>query len=153
MYRIERAAITDAEEILQLQRLAYRSEAILYDDWTIPPLTQTREEIEKEFQCATFLKACAGGLIIGAVRGALHDGACAVGRLMVHPEHQRRGVGGRLLSSMEKEFPSANSFELFTGSLSEGNIRLYERHGYRAFRTERLTPRVELVFMKKAGRK
>jgi len=35
---IERATISDAEEILALQKLAYRSEAEIYHDFNIPPL-------------------------------------------------------------------------------------------------------------------
>jgi hypothetical protein len=38
---------------------------------------------------------------------------------------------------------------LFTGSRSEGNIRFYEKLGYRVFRSEQLSPRVKLVFMEK----
>jgi ribosomal protein RSM22 (predicted rRNA methylase) len=35
---IERATIKDAEEILDLQKLAYKSEAEIYNDYAIPPL-------------------------------------------------------------------------------------------------------------------
>jgi ribosomal protein S18 acetylase RimI-like enzyme len=152
MYLIDRAGRTDAAEILELQKLAYRSEALLYDDWSIPPLTQTIDEISKEFDDMAFLKACEAGEIIGSVRASMHDGVCAVGRLIVHPDHQRKGLGSRLLTAIEMEFPSAKRFELFTGSRSEGNIRLYERAGYRIVRTARLSPRVELVFMEKLRR-
>ena len=39
----------EAAQILTLQRLSYRTEAALYDDWTLPPLTQTlRELLEQE---------------------------------------------------------------------------------------------------------
>jgi len=149
MIRIVRADRNDAPEILELQRIAYQSEAVLYDDWSIPPLTQTLEEIVKEFDSMTFLKTCDEEGIIGSARASMHDGTCEIGRLIVHPDHQRKGIGSRLLSAMETEFPSAMRFELFTGSRSEGNIRLYERMGYRVFRTERLSPRVEIVLMEK----
>ena len=46
---IKRATIADAEEILSLQKLVYESEAEIYNDFTIPPLTQTLEEIKAEF--------------------------------------------------------------------------------------------------------
>jgi hypothetical protein len=37
-YPIELASIEDAEEILELQKLAYKSEAKIIGDFTIPPL-------------------------------------------------------------------------------------------------------------------
>jgi hypothetical protein len=44
----------------------------------------------------------------------------------------------------------AMRFELFTGSRSEGNIRLYRRHGYEITRRERLSEQVTLVLMSKS---
>ena len=38
---IEQATIEDAQEILALQKLAYTSEAEIYNDFTILPLHQT----------------------------------------------------------------------------------------------------------------
>lgn len=144
-----RADISDAAEILELQKLAYQSEAVLYDDWSIPPLTQSLNQIRKEFDGMTFLKVCDSGRPIGSVRASIHDGTCNIGRLIVHPEFQHKGIGTRLMSAIETTFPSVRRFELFTGSRSEGNIRLYERLGYLIFRTDRLSPQVELVFLEK----
>ena len=149
MNRIVRAEITDAAEILELQKIAYRSEAVLYDDWSIPPLTQTLDDIRKEFDHKTFLKACDAGRVIGSVRAWVDDGVCHIGRLIVHPGFQRKGIGSRLMAVIEAEFPSVVRFELFTGTMSKGNIRLYERLGYRIFLTDRMSPKVELVFMEK----
>lgn len=149
MNQILRAEITDAEEILELQKLAYQSEAAIYCDWSIPPLAQTLDEIEKEFAETIFLKVCDSGRLIGSVRASDHNGTCEIGRLIVHPDFQHKGIGTQLMSAIEAEFPNEKRFELFTGSRSAGNIRLYERLGYRIFRTERLSPRIELVFMEK----
>lgn len=57
-YRIivERATIEDAEEILELQKLAYVNEAEIIDDFTIRPLHQTIDEIFSEFNHQVFLK-------------------------------------------------------------------------------------------------
>jgi ribosomal protein S18 acetylase RimI-like enzyme len=145
------ADITDADDILALQKLAYQSEAELYQDWSIPPLTQNIEEIKTEFSTKTFLKACLDGKIVGSVRVSFNRGTCFVGRLIVHPEHQKKGIGTKLMETIEKIFPSTARFELFTGSRSEGNIRLYEKLGYRIFRKERLSAKVILVYMEKRG--
>lgn len=149
MNQIVPADVSDAAEILELQKLAYQSEAVLYDDWSIPPLIQTLDEIKKEFDEATVLKVCDAGRIIGSVRASIRDGTCNIGRLIVHPDFQHKGTGTRLISAIEAVFQYAGRFELFTGSRSEGNIRLYERLGYRIFRSDLLSPQVELVFMVK----
>ncbi len=56
MINIRHANIEDAEEILELQKLTYQSEASIYNDWSIPPLTQTLEDIKEEFSKNTFLR-------------------------------------------------------------------------------------------------
>ena len=149
MNQILRADIADADEILELQKLAYQSEAAIYTDWSLPPLTQTREDIKKEFHKAIFLKVCNAGKIIGSVRALQHNDTCKIGRLIVHPDFRRKGAGTQLMAAIEAQFPAAQRFELFTGSRSTGNVRLYERLGYQIFRTERLSLQVELVFMEK----
>jgi len=146
---ITRASINDARAILDLQKIAYQSEARLYGDWSIPPLTESLEDLRIEFSRKVFLKATLGGLIVGSVRGSFDGCTCTVGRLIVHPRHQRSGIGTALLQAIETCFAEAERFELFTGEQSEGNIRLYTALGYRILRKEVLSPRVTVVFMEK----
>jgi hypothetical protein len=80
---IQPAILSDAPAILDLQRLAYQSEAALYDDYTIQPLTQTLTELEEDFQQQFYLKATLDGTIVGAVRAYEQDGTCFIGRLIV----------------------------------------------------------------------
>jgi GNAT superfamily N-acetyltransferase len=148
-YRIERAGVEDSAAILALQKLAYESEARLYDDWSLPPLTQTLDSLRAEFGSSRVLKAVADGRVVGSVRAHETSGVCHVGRLVVAPELQGRGVGTRLMRAIEGEFPAAARFELFTGSRSVANIRLYERLGYQRSREQVLSPAVTLVFLEK----
>lgn len=84
---IIQAGVEEAGEILRLQKLAYQSEARIYNDYTIPPLVQTDEEIEAAFHSHVFLKAVANsGEIAGSVRVCLDHGTCKIGRLIVHPD-------------------------------------------------------------------
>jgi N-acetylglutamate synthase-like GNAT family acetyltransferase len=122
---IERASVEDAEEILSLQKLAYQSEAAIYDDYTISPLTQTLEEIRADFERQIFLKASVDGRIIGSVRAHVQEKTCFIGRLIVHPDFQNRGIGTRLLNEIEKTFSQAERFELFTGDKSDRNPGLF----------------------------
>ena len=149
---IEDAGIADAAEILALQKLAYQAEAKLYGDDAIPPLTQTLAGLEAEFADARVLKAMADGRIVGSVRGRVENGVCQVGRLMVHPDLQGRGIGSRLLRRLEALFPAGSRFELFTGHKSAGNLRLYERLGYRETRRTAMHAGLTLVFLDKGDR-
>jgi ribosomal protein S18 acetylase RimI-like enzyme len=148
---IEQAQLTDASEILALQKLAYLSEAEICQDYTIPPLTQTLEEIEHEFQTQTFLKVVLDGKTIGSVRAYLQEGTCYIGRLIVHPDFQNQGIGAKLLREIEERFAHARRYELFTGEKSERNLYFYQKLGYRIFRKEKLTGKVPLVFLEKKG--
>lgn len=148
-FRVEHATPEDATAVLELQKLAYQSEARLYGDWTLPPLTQTLENLREEFATSVVLKASEDGRLIGSVRARDVNGVCQVGRLIVHPEQQGRGVGTMLMHGIEGEFPGITVFELFTGSRSEGNLRLYERLGYARSREKVLSPSVTLVFLEK----
>ncbi|MDW5549275.1 GNAT family N-acetyltransferase [Methanosarcina sp.] len=146
---IFRASLEDAIEILTLQKLAYQSEAQIYDDWFIPPLLQTAEEIRDEFSNSVFLKAISEHSIIGSVRSRVIKNTCHIGRLIVHPEWQNLGIGTRLMTEVELMYRDVARFELFTGSNSIRNIHLYHKLGYQEFRREPLGSKVELVYLEK----
>jgi GNAT superfamily N-acetyltransferase len=146
---IVQARIEDAVEILALQKIAYQSEAKLNGDWSIPPLTQTLSEVRAEFETKVFLKAVYKGSIVGSVRAFLDSGTCLVGRLIVCPDYQGNGIGTLLMERIETVFSRVERFELFTGTKSIDNIRLYQRLGYREYREEDLSLKVRLVFMEK----
>jgi GNAT superfamily N-acetyltransferase len=148
-YRIAPATFEDAAAILELQKRAYESEARLYGDWTLPPLTQTLPSLREEFASSTVLKAMEGDRLVGSVRAREAEGLCLIGRLIVEPQLQGRGVGTMLMHHIESRFPQVRGFELFTGSRSEGNLRLYEHLGYRRSREKELSATVTLVFLEK----
>ena len=138
MMKMDKSQITirhafpkDAEEILALQKIAYLSEAKIYNNFALPPLTQTLEQILDDFKNYTVLKAVSGGIIVGSVRGQLNnDGSVYIGRLMVHPDFQNNGTGTKLMNAIEAAFPRAKKFVLGTGHLSKRNLHLYHKLGY-----------------------
>ena len=146
---ITQVSNNELAEVLQLQYLAYQSEAILYNDFSIPPLVQTLEELREEVVESTCLVARRQGKIVGSVRARLTEGKCHIGRLIVHPEYQGQGVGSKLMSAIEQYFEDAESYEVFTGSRSHRNITLYERLGYRQTGKKQLSEQVTLVYLQK----
>jgi ribosomal protein S18 acetylase RimI-like enzyme len=148
---IEPANVADAQEILDLQKLAYQSEAAIYNDYSIPPLAQSLDQMLVDFRQQVVLKATLNGSIVGSVRAYLRDGTCHIGRLIVHPELQNRGIGTSLMNRIEQHFSKARRYELFTGERSARNLYLYQKLGYRIFRSARLTDKATAVFLEKAG--
>ena len=143
------ATAADAVAILALQRLAYESEAQRYQNWKIPPLVETLDTVRGHIERDIVLKAMLDGRLAGSVRGIVTGRVCEVGRLIVHPDLQRRGIGSALLVAIEQRVAGIEAFELFTGSRSVENLRLYDRHGYRHARTKALSPAVSLIFLRK----
>ena len=145
------AAVEDAEQILRLQKMAYQSEAEIYHNYNIPPLTQTISEIKEEFHTRTFFKTVAEKNIIGSVRAHSDGASCFIGRLIVHPDLQGKGIGTRLMNAVEAHFSDVQRYELFTGTKSIANMRLYARLGYKPFKELAVDKSLSLVFMEKAG--
>ena len=146
---IKKAQKEDLEEILKLQYLAYQSEAKLFGNMDIPPLKQAIEKVYDEFQKGTILKAVDDrGGIIGSVRAYQENGTVYIGKLMVYPKMQKKGIGTKLLLEIENEYPNQR-YELFTSTRSEKNIALYQKLGYEIFDEEQVTEELRFVYMEK----
>ena len=132
-------------------------------NWPINPRRDStttgrcRRSCRRSIRCArtsrrpSCSRRCIDGALAGSVRARVVDDVCQVGRLIVQPQLQGRGIGTRLMRAdrSRENLRKRARFELFTGSRSEGNIRLYERLGYRRCREQALSPGVTLVFMEK----
>ena len=146
---ITHAEREDAKAMLDLQKIAFQSQAVIYNDQSLSPLHQTLDEIMAEFDINTFFKATINRRIVGSVRARIVNDTCHIERLIVHPGMQGQGIGTALMKYIEKLYSKAKRFELYTGSKSERNLYLYRKLGYKAIRSERMNDRVVLVNMEK----
>ena len=149
---IEKATVVDLPKILQLQKTCYQESAERYDDFGIPPLVQTIEQLEAEHTTSTILKALERDEIVGSIRAFARDGTCYIGRVIVHPKFQNRGIGKRMMQAIEDTFLSEKRFELFTGFRDEKNLYFYKSQGYVPFKEERRNEKIAFVFLEKKRR-
>ena len=106
-------------------------------------------EILDQFSTNIFLKAVSQGKIVGTVRAVEKNGTCHIGRLAVHPDMQNKGIGTALIKEIEKYF-TPRRYELFTGSKSARNIKLYQKLGYSIYKTAKYgCGEIEIFYMEK----
>ena len=146
---VKKAEFDELQAILDLQYLAYQSEAKLLNNPDIPPLKQRLQDIEKEYEDGFILKATEkDGVIAGSVRAYSKDGTLYIGKLIVRPDLQGQGIGTKLLNEIERLCPHER-YELFTSSKSVRNIRLYERLGYRIFKERIVSDDLKFIYLEK----
>ncbi|MTJ92057.1 MAG: GNAT family N-acetyltransferase [Desulfovibrio sp.] len=143
----------DLSGILALQKAAFTAEAQLVNDWNIPPMTQTLDELAEDLRKGIILKAVNdGGALVGTVRGHLASDGFYIGRLAVLPQWQGRGCGSALLEAIiahVKKQGQTNRLVLFTSTRSERNLRLYGRFGFRPFKKSTTATGVPLVWLER----
>ena len=116
-------------------------------------MTQTLEGITRDFDDGIILKVVEQNNpneIIGSVRGRFFGGTLYIGRLMVAPAFQNRGIGTALLLNIESLYPHTR-YELYTSERSGKNLSLYLKNGYAEFKREPLNDEVDFVFLEKYG--
>ncbi|RYU12340.1 tRNA (guanosine(37)-N1)-methyltransferase TrmD [Nocardioides iriomotensis] len=124
---------SDAGELLTLQRACWVQEMHSNPGVLIDALTESYDDVRTWITEGTVLVARAQGRLVGAVRGRLHGTGWDIGRLMVAPDLQGRGLGRMLLARIEALAPpDATTYELFTGAGSTRNQRIYKKAGYRS---------------------
>jgi len=122
----------DAGELLTLQRACWVQETWSNPDVEMDALTETLADVHAWIGEGTTLVAHVAGRLVGAVRGRRHDDTWDIGRLMVAPDLQGRGLGRLLLGRIEELAPAGTTrLELLTGAGSLRNQRIYKRAGFR----------------------
>lgn len=147
---INQAEEKDLIAILDLQKEAFTVVAKQMNQYNIPPLLQTLEDITNEFEKGTMLKYTSdSGLIIGSVRAYIDEnGTCHIGKLIVHPNFQNIGIGKKLMYAIEKLFPNSHKFSLFTAEDTPNTSHLYQKMGYNCICKKKMDD-INMIFMEK----
>lgn len=127
------AVAADAGELFTLTRACWLSEVLVNPDIDIPAVSETFAEQQAALASWQTWVLRRDHRLVGSVRGRpTGDGVWEIGRLMVAPDLQGRGLGRRLLEHAEAIAPAdTRLFELVTGAGSATNLRRYRRAGYR----------------------
>ncbi|NYE34920.1 tRNA (guanine37-N1)-methyltransferase [Nocardioides cavernae] len=150
------AVPADAGELFTLQRACWLQELQANPGVEIPALRESLDDVRRGLGEWTVRVARepSSGRLVGAVRGRLdRHGEWDIGRIMVAPDLQGRGLGRALLELVEELAPEdVETFVLFTGAGSLDNQRMYKKAGFR-IRTDRRAPDGAVIMTKRARRR
>jgi tRNA (guanine37-N1)-methyltransferase len=122
----------DVGELFTLQRACWVQEQQANPDVPIPALAEELGDVEHWAGRDTVIVVRSAGRLVGAVRARATGDTWDIGRLMVAPDLQGRGLGRVLLEQIESLAPPETQvFELFTGAGSVRNQKMYRKAGYR----------------------
>lgn len=124
--------VEHAGEALTVQRAAYVTEARRYGTPELPPLTESLDALRADLESGVLaFGAWLGARLAGSVRGRPGGDRMEISRLAVAPDLQRRGIGRRLLGTVEAASPpEVRTWWLVTGAKSDDTLALYRRAGY-----------------------
>jgi predicted N-acetyltransferase YhbS len=151
-FTITQANENDLPAILDVQKKAFLEVAKTFHLKSLPPLEQSLESLTDDFAKGMVLKVSIDKVIVGSVRAYQKDNTCHIGRLVVLPEYQNRGIGKALMHEIENQHANiVKRYEIFTGVRDSRNRHFYDQLGYRPFKTENLNDEISFVFMEKSA--
>jgi ribosomal protein S18 acetylase RimI-like enzyme len=135
-----------ATRLLAIQHAAYQIEADLIGYDGIPPLDETVDELQS--QPVEWLAAFEGDAIVGAIGFVVEpDGSCDIDRLIVDPDHARRGIGRALVDAV-LDHPIVT---VSTGARNEPACALYESLGFQRTDEREIAPGINVVQFARPG--
>jgi len=149
LMEIELATIQDVPALLDLQRKAFGPlcEQLGWDD--APILSESLEYLYEQFsQCTTLKVENEDRQIVGSVNGKVADGSLYIGRLMVLPEYQQRGIGKCLFREIQSRLPHCRAW-LCTCQQIRPPYDFYLREGFKPYQSEIVGPGLTWVYMEK----
>ncbi|MEH7353303.1 GNAT family N-acetyltransferase [Neobacillus drentensis] len=117
------------KELHELQRSSYLIEAKLINFFEIPPLKETLEELTV---CGeSFLGYFEGEILAGAISYTIDGEVLTICRMVVHPNHFRKGIAQKLLTTVEELNKENAVLNVSTGKENNPAKGLYLKNGYK----------------------
>ena len=140
--------VGDVDAVLAVQRAAFSIEAQLYDDPSLPPLQESREQLVNDLDGSLGLVALDGVRVVGSVRVRVEGRACTSPGSRSLPT-SRDAASGPSCCRGPSPWRRPRRRCCSPGTCSASNLRLYARAGYVEQRRVRVDERVTLVYLRK----
>lgn len=152
MIKIQKARLEDADKIYQIQQESFRDLYETYQD-AHSPYMESRERLLEKMQrpLTEHYLIYLDRELVGFSRVKLNDDHTNnwLGTTAILPNYQRNGYASQAIREIEKLYPATKRWSLDTILQEEHLVRLYEKLGYEAYRTEPVQEEMDLVYMEK----
>ncbi|QFG00191.1 GNAT family N-acetyltransferase [Psychrobacillus glaciei] len=136
-----------AKKVLNIQMRSYSVEAKIIDFYEIPPLKDTIDTLQQSGE--TFFGYYINRELCGVISIKIEKGIIDIHRLMVHPEHFKKGIASKLLDFIEKNKGDCVTIIVATGTKNEPAVTFYLKNGFLKTGKKMVTERLSLSFFKK----
>ncbi|MGE7930179.1 GNAT family N-acetyltransferase [Lysinibacillus xylanilyticus] len=127
-------------KLFELQRASYYVEAELIGFFDLPPLKETFEEFQ---HCGEiFLGYFEEDELAGALSFKIEREELTICRMVVHPNHFRKGIAQMLLNNLEENNQESTILKVSTGKENSPAKSLYLKNGYQFVRDLMVAPGV-----------
>ncbi|CAH0344289.1 GNAT family N-acetyltransferase [Bacillus sp. CECT 9360] len=134
------------KELDSLQKKSYAVEAELIGFYDIPPLKETIEQLMTSQE--EFVGYFIDEKLAGAISYSPENGTLVICRLIVDPEHFRKGIAEKLINHLEK-VPNHKKIIVSTGKENQPAINLYKKHGFSSVRDMEAAPGFFITMLEK----
>ncbi|MGC5326686.1 GNAT family N-acetyltransferase [Brevibacillus sp. SYSU BS000544] len=145
--RLEIEQHETAVQVLNIQLPSYQIEAELIGFYDIPPLKDTVETLQS---CGeTFYGFFYDGELAGAISYKREQDILDIHRLIVHPDHFRKGIAQSLLSYIHQVEQGIDKVIVSTGQKNTPAKKLYTKNGFHPIQEIEVAPNFFLTCFEK----
>jgi ribosomal protein S18 acetylase RimI-like enzyme len=130
--------IDQVRALFELQRESYLIEAKIINFFEIPPLKESMEELMGSEE--TFFGYFEGDEFAGAISYTIDGPELTICRMVVHPNHFRKGIAQSLLAEVEENNQEQTVIKVSTGKENSPAKNLYLKNGYKLVRDLEVVP-------------
>ncbi|OIK15584.1 GNAT family N-acetyltransferase [Bacillus sp. MUM 116] len=136
-----------AKNLFELQRASYLIEAELINYHEIPPLKESLNELLESNE--TFLGYFEREELAGALSYEVDGNELTICRMVVHPNHFRKGIAQSLLSFLLEDKKEFQIFKVSTGRENTPAKNLYLKNGFQLVRDIEIVPGLIISLLEK----
>ncbi|WP_099363916.1 GNAT family N-acetyltransferase [Fredinandcohnia onubensis] len=136
----------NAEDVLNIQIPSYKVEAEIIGSYEIPPLKDTVYTLQ---HCGeTFFGYYENEVLCGVISIKVDCDDVDIHRLIIHPNHFRKGIAQMLLNFIETKF-QVETLKVATGSKNIPAVSFYKKNGFQNIKEVIVNEQLSLTFFEK----